>query len=74
MCLAELIAFDVLKTLGFGEPKEHPDWEIIVDRIQVRIDEKMDVMKRVVKCDVDMETRKFQRKSKLGKIIECLKS
>lgn len=74
MCLAEYIVFDVLKTLGFDSPKEHPDWKIIVDRVQVKINVSMDVMKRVVKHDIDIENRQFQRKSKLGKIIECLKS
>ena len=74
MTLAEQITHDVLKLTGFREPKEHPDWDAIVDKSQDRIDEKMEMMKRVVQHDVDMQDRHYQRKSKLGKILTVLRS
>lgn len=73
MCIAEIIAFDIMKLLGHREPQRHPDWERVVDQAQSHIDDNLERMKRVAESEVDMETRRLQRKSKLGKIIACLK-
>ena len=74
MCLAERIAYDILFLLGYREPKKHPLWQSLVDSVQVHIDDNLERMKRVAESEVDMECRRFKRKSKIGKIIECLKS
>ncbi len=47
MCMAEQIAFNVLRILGFRQPRHHPDWEKVVDKVQDHIDKEIEVMKRV---------------------------
>jgi len=49
MCMAEQIAFDILLILGFRAPRSHPDWWEIVDKIQARIDAKIEAINRVAR-------------------------
>ncbi len=58
MCMAEEIAFLILRQLGFGEPKLHPQWKNCVDLAQKKIDENMNLMEQIAGRAARSEFRK----------------
>jgi hypothetical protein len=53
--LAQDICRDVLKRLGFRDPKKHPDWAAAVVLAQKRIDGELEAMKRIAMQDAKWE-------------------
>ena len=49
MTLAETCVFEILKRLGYREPKFHPQWDNLVGTAQDQVNRHMEVMVRVAK-------------------------
>lgn len=61
MTLADQIVFDLLKSLGYREPKQFSRWSEMVAIAQRRIDEQMDVMVRVAQREANSEQDEHRR-------------
>jgi len=57
--LSEKSAFEILTRLGFRDPKKHPKWHEIVNAVQDRIDDQVEVMARIAGQDAIPSMRKI---------------
>lgn len=58
MCMAEEIAYRILKRVGFREPKSHPQWDFCVSLAQDEIDKNMQTMQRLAEIAVCSSSQK----------------